>query len=142
MQEKDPEYSFMLKRIVLLEKTLFLKGLANRDTEFAFDVSLQLDAKPEVQECVHMMTVKITRKAEKEPVASIILGCTFSIPKYLEYAQTSDDGISLPDDLIQLLNTVTVGTIRGVMFSEFRGTFLNNVYLPILDTRKFIRRSN
>jgi hypothetical protein len=51
----------------------------------------------------------------------------------------SEDAISLPDDMLDLLNTVTIGTARGVLYSELRGTYLDHAILPVLDPRAFQR---
>lgn len=137
MSEKEKEYSFTLKRVVLLEKSFHISPPIAKDEEFAFDVSLQSEGKPDLQECVQAMTVKIQKKGERVPIGTIAIGCTYSIPDYQDYILESDDGHSLPDELMQLLNTFIIGTIRGVMFSEFRGTVLGGAYLPVLDPRKF-----
>jgi hypothetical protein len=137
MPERETEYSFTIKRIVLLEKTFSIRPPILKDEEFAFDVSLQSEGKPELQECAQVMTVKIQKKGEKNSIGTISIGCTFSIPNYQEYVLASDDKISLPEQLMQLLNAAIIGTIRGVMFSEFRGTMLGGAYLPVLDPRRF-----
>jgi hypothetical protein len=141
MEEKESqrEYSFSLKNIALLEKTLSLKAPVNKGDEFDFNVSLQIDGKPKSTECFHVMNVQISRKDEKDVLGSITLGCTFSIPHYQEYLHYSKDNASLPEELINLLNAVIIGTMRGVMFSEFRGTFLSTAYLPVLDPRKLLK---
>jgi hypothetical protein len=134
-------YSFSLKRMLLLEKTFFLHAPLAKGEEYSFDVSIQIDGKPEIQESTHIMSVKVVKKGEKNPVGTIVLGCNFSIPNYQEYLLSSDDKVSLPDELIQLLNVVVVGAMRGVMFSEFRGTSLGAAYLPVLDARRLSKNS-
>ena len=140
-KEPDIEYSFALKRIALLEKNLSLKASINKTEEFTFEVALQINEKPDVSESLHIMTVKIARKGEKENIGSLTLAFTFTIPNFQEYVQIIEGKQSLPEDLTNLLNTVVVGTIRGVMFSEFRGTVLANAYLPVLDARKFVKNN-
>ncbi len=39
---------------------------------------------------------------------------------------------SIPEDVTITLNRVIIGTIRGLMFSLYRGTFLHNAILPII----------
>ena len=133
----NKEYSFELKRVSLLEKNLNLQNHAGKQDEFEFDISLQIRNNRESKECLHLMRVGINSKKTEKLVGSIQLLCAFSIPNFEEYVSDSEKGSSLPEDLLYLLNSVIIGTMRGVMFSEFRGTVLNNAYLPVLDPRKF-----
>ena len=42
--------------------------------------------------------------------------------------------ISEPLDIfISTLNSISISTTRGMMFSAFRGTFLHNAILPLID---------
>jgi len=143
MENSDPnkEYAFELKRVTLLEKNLNISNQGGKQDEFAFDVSLQIGNNPESKECLHIMRVEITSKKTAKLVGSIQLLCAFLIPNFEEYISDSDKNQSLPKDLLYLLNSVIIGTMRGVMFSEFRGTVLNNAYLPVLDPRKFEQAS-
>jgi hypothetical protein len=43
----------------------------------------------------------------------------------------------LPSGIIDLLNSVSVSTVRGMMFSAFKGTFLHNAVLPVIDPKTF-----
>lgn len=135
----NKEYSFELKRISLLEKNLTLLNQTGKLDEFTFDISLQIGNNPEMKECLHIMRVAINSKKLEKLVGSIQLLCAFFIPNFEEYIISGDQNSSLPKDLLYLLNSVVIGTMRGVMYSEFRGTVLNNAYLPVLDPRQFER---
>jgi hypothetical protein len=43
-----------------------------------------------------------------------------------------DDKYIIPGDLEGMLKQISISTIRGFMFSEFRGTHLHKAILPIL----------
>ena len=135
--EPDKEYSFELKRMSILEKSLTLLNQGGKQDEFAFDVALKIGNNPETKECLHIMRVRINSKSTGKTVGSIQLLCAFFIPNFEDYASDGDNKPSLPKDLLYLLNSVVIGTMRGIMFGEFRGTVLNNAYLPVLDPRQF-----
>lgn len=135
--DSNKQYSFTLKRINLLEKSLSFNGPISNIDEFSFEISLQIASNLDLKESHHIMRVTINSKKDVQKLGSISLGCTFFIPDYLEIKTSHPDTASLPNELIYLLNTVIIGTMRGVMYSEFRGTILNNAYLPVLDPRNF-----
>lgn len=134
-EESDKGYSFTLKKIHLIEKSLSLVDSTTKNEEFTFDVSLQIGNNAELKETIHIMQVLINTKKNKSKAGSIKLACSFFIPNSDEYS--TGNNVSLPQDFIYLLNTVVIGTMRGVMYSEFRGTILNNAYLPVLDPKQF-----
>ena len=43
----------------------------------------------------------------------------------------------LPTDIIVTINSISISTIRGIMFSTFKGTYLHNAFLPIIDPKSF-----
>lgn len=45
--------------------------------------------------------------------------------------------VTLPQDLADILNSISISTTRGLMFSAFKETFLHNAFLPIIDPKQF-----
>ncbi|MBC7426106.1 MAG: hypothetical protein H7321_06185, partial [Bacteroidia bacterium] len=56
-----------------------------------------------------------------------------------EYAviTTTDGNLSIPDSVMDNLNSLSISTMRGIVFTTFKGTFLHNAYLPIIDPTAF-----
>lgn len=136
--EQLTEYSFTLTKIELLEKKL--ESFERSDEEkpdYTFDISLEIGHNPVRKECVYKMRVEISDKNNNQLAGLLSLACIFFIPKYDEYVSASSNQNPFPQGLLFLLNTVVIGTMRGLMFAEFRGTPLQDAYLPVLDPRKF-----
>lgn len=66
-------------------------------------------------------------------LGSIKTACTFEIPDLENFLNDDKKTISLPEQLTIMLNSVSVSTTRGIMFSHFRGTHLHNAILPVMD---------
>jgi hypothetical protein len=45
--------------------------------------------------------------------------------------------MAIPDPIVETLNILTIGTARGIMFSEFKGTWLHSNFLPVIDPKSF-----
>lgn len=135
-------YSFALKKIQLLEKSLGVIAKKESEDKYDFDISLKVNLNDENQICINMFSVKVKLKTEKNILASISILCVFEIFNYDQVVLKASPTPELPNALLNLLNTVVIGTMRGVMFSEFRGTALDNVVLPVLDPSKFERTTN
>jgi hypothetical protein len=48
-----------------------------------------------------------------------------------------DEEVKLPSDIIVAINSISISTIRGIMFSTFKGTYLHNAFLPVIDPKAF-----
>lgn len=48
---------------------------------------------------------------------------------------TSDGLIVFPKEFETVLRTIAISTMRGIMFSELRGTYLHSAILPIIITQ-------
>ncbi len=133
-------YSFALRQIDLIEKSLKTYIKKEKKIEYDYDISLQIIPNPNDNHSLHMMSVDIFPKSQdKEIIATFKLGFVFEIPNLKNIAIISEEGITLPEGLLNLLNAVVIGTMRGVVFSELRGTLLSDVILPVLDPSKFKR---
>jgi hypothetical protein len=133
------EYSFSLKRIQLLEKSLGIVTRRENDDSFDFDISMKITIDQPKHLSIHMFAVKVKHKTDNRQLASLAIVCIFEIYKFDEVFKPDPASTGLSQGLLNLLNTVVIGTMRGVMFSEFRGTALDNAILPVLDPTRFER---
>ncbi|MDN3656692.1 hypothetical protein QWZ08_13690 [Ferruginibacter paludis] len=69
--------------------------------------------------------------------ASITIACTFDIINFEEVIISNGDAATIPDTILETLNIITIGTMRGIMFTGFRGTWLHNSILPVIDPKFF-----
>ena len=80
-----------------------------------------------------VVTMVINVKDSENILGNIILRCTFEVENI---ASIVGHQPSLQDLKIKL-NTITIGTARGVLYSVFKGTFLHGAILPIVDAQTF-----
>jgi hypothetical protein len=62
----------------------------------------------------------------------------FEIPDLKEYVDPKNNIPKLPEEFLTTINSISISTVRGVMFSQFKGTFLHNAILPVVDPKSFI----
>ncbi|MBS1690111.1 MAG: hypothetical protein JSS96_15380 [Bacteroidetes bacterium] len=142
-EEKSNAYSFVLKRIDLIEKSLNIFNRKEKKIDYDFGIGIQIMPNPTDNQSFHIMSVKIFPKGqEREIIATFRLGFIFEIFDLENIAITNEIGITLPENLLNLLNAVAIGTMRGVIFSELRGTQIDDAILPVLDPSKFQREAN
>ncbi len=105
--------------------------LANK--VLSFDVSGKCAIIPDRKIITVHTSVIITEKGTKVNVGSISTLIGFSLIEFDNYIKLSPKGVyTMPDALQQRLKVVAISTTRGIMFSEFKGTRLQKVFLPLL----------
>lgn len=87
------------------------------------------------------VNAKISILYETESLSSTNIICTFLIANYKEWLNLKgfENGI-LPTDFANLINGITISTLRGVMFIKLQDTFLESIILPIVDMQEFQNR--
>ena len=87
------------------------------------------------------VNAKISILHENESLTSTNIICTFLIGNYKEWLDLKgfENGI-LPTDFANLINGITISTLRGVMFIKLQDTFLESAILPVVNLQDFQNR--
>jgi hypothetical protein len=134
------EVSFSLRSIDIINRLLTAPSSAN-EVEFTFQIELDVIPYAESKTCAHIFKIRILSKDEENILAALTVGCLYNIMNFDDIIIDNELGLSFPPEFNHLLNTVTIGTARGILFSELKGTYLDKAFLPILDPRKFQPKS-
>lgn len=138
---KDKEFNveLQIKAIELLNSSIELPANPNKPmTNFNFNIGIE--NRVDVTNKLIFVIVHIEVKNEDQ---SIVLGnlsvsCIFKIVNFSDIIKIEIDGkVNIPQKLVETLNSISISTTRGVMFSTFRGTFLHGAVLPIIDPKQF-----
>lgn len=79
-----------------------------------------------------IINVEILNEEKAIKLASLTANCVFEIENMYDF-RNSLGMLVLPEEFLITLNSITISTTRGIMFTLFRGTFLHNAILPIVD---------
>lgn len=107
-------------------------------TDFIFNINLESRVDTE-KSLVYIITdVEIKNADQTLSLGSLTSSCIFKVMNFNEVIHADAEGIvTLPQDLADILNSISISTTRGLMFSTFKGTFLHNAFLPIIDPKQF-----
>lgn len=81
--------------------------------------------------------VTVIYDEDKSIHASIKVNFIFGIDNFADFM--SGDDVDFPDQFLVSMVSISISTLRGIMYSQFRGTFLNNTILPIIDPKSFVK---
>jgi len=130
---------FKLKGIELLRTLINQPGLSFSPTEFQFDVSVEYRIDPS-QKLIFVLTTADVRNDNKpEQLAAISSACIFGLENFEELVKIKPDNqFEVKDETMLILVSISLSTLRGIMFDQFRGTYLHAAILPVIDPKQFI----
>jgi hypothetical protein len=124
------------KFVELISKTLAERPMDNFSvppTEFNFDILAESRVNAEQKLVIIKTNVSIKDVHRNTLVATIGTVCVFEVQNFQEiFKLVEDNKYYIPPEIDVLLKSVSISTTRGVIFSEFRGTYLLNATLPII----------
>jgi len=139
IENKDFTIDLQLKSIELLKGSISLPSVPEVSlNNFNFNISLESKADATNKILFVIVSVEIRSEDQNHVLGSLAVSCIYSIVNFDEVVKIEVDGkLDIPQPLVEILNSISISTARGVMFSTFKGTFLHNAFLPIVDPRSF-----
>jgi hypothetical protein len=135
----NPIIHYRIAGIELVEKIMHRSPVDAPIAQFLYDV--RVETKVSAPNHLVLGYVHITIRAAEHVanLASIGVSCLFDIEDFDKHIVLQKSGLYLvPPVLEHSIRPLSISTARGVMYSEFRGTHLNNAVLPVIDISSFI----
>jgi len=137
IENKAFTVNLQLKSIELLKGSISLPSVPEVSlNNFNFNINLDSKADSTNKLLFVIVSVEIRSEDQNHVLGSLAVSCIYSIVNFDEVVKIEADGkIDIAQPLVEILNSISISTTRGVMFSTFKGTFLHNAFLPIVDPR-------
>jgi hypothetical protein len=134
--------SFQIKAVELIESCINapIHPLA-AEIVFNFDINLEHRLNAEEDLIIVVCSVLVFNETRDEQLGKMKSGCIYAIKDINQFINSETKVLELPEPLTVALNSVSISTTRGLMFSMFRGTILHNAVLPVVDPASFIMKS-
>jgi hypothetical protein len=140
MSEVRP-FNFQIKGIEILETSIITpKDKIDGNTVFAFNLQLQHSFNLEKELIIVNCKVDVLNNVTKDKLGHISVSCLYYVGEIKQYFNENTNVPNLPNGAIVMLNSISISTIRGVMYGIFRGTFLNGAILPVVDPKMQIKK--
>ncbi len=136
-QIKNRNYSaeIQMTAIELLESSLTLPSNSDLSiTDYDFNVSIESKVDSDLKLIFIIVSIEIRNDDQSLILGSVRVSCIFNIVNFEEMITPNSKGIlQINTSLAEMLNSASISTTRGVMFGIFKGTFLHNATLPIVN---------
>lgn len=142
-KKKEENIEFQLINIEILESEIKSpKEPLPNSIVFSFDIALEQRFNVE-QELIFVIC-DITTFPQDNPeqkLGKYRASCIFKVNNLNKYI-TKGKKINISENFIITINSVAISTTRGLMFSLFKGTFLQGAILPLLDPIQYKKDKN
>jgi hypothetical protein len=109
------------------------KDLKGGDVQFFFDIRVEVKVSVENKLVVPFVHIKVREGESNLALATIGVSCHFEIQDFEAHIKLNEAGLyAIPPILETSLKQIAISTARGVLYSELKGTYLNNAVLPII----------
>jgi hypothetical protein len=101
---------------------------------FNFNINIETKADAPNQLLFTINHIEILNENQSQVLGGISVSCIFELKNFDELIKIESEGkLTLPPQLVDIINSISISTSRGVMFATFKGTPLHNAFLPIID---------
>lgn len=136
--EGTSEISFQIMGMEILDSCLNAPS-SPLPTNSNFQFELGIEHRFNIEKKLVIVICDVTVKDQSKDIlyGQLRGSCIFFIEKSEDFFMPENKSLNLPEPFIVTLNSITISSIRGLMFSFFRGTFLHQAVLPVIDPKSF-----
>ena len=140
MSEEKP-FNFQIKGIEILDSSIVRPtSKIDGNTLFGFDLQAQHSFNLEKELVIVTCNISVLDNNSKDKLGHVNVSCLYYVENFEQYFDKKTNAPNLPQGVITMLNSISISTIRGVMYGIFRGTFLNGAILPVVNPDMQIKK--
>ena len=138
---EEKQFNFQIKGIEILDTSIVRpKSRIDGNTVYGFELQAQHSFNLERELVIVTCNVEVLDNNSKDKLGHVNASCLYYVENFEQYFDKEKNTSNLPQDVITMLNSISISTIRGVMYGIFRGTFLNGAILPIVNPNMQIKK--
>lgn len=136
--KEENNISFRLKNMELLQSNLSAVNVSiSSETLFKFNINIEhlINLNENAIAIKPIVEIFIEEHNNKTILGGLSANLVFEFENLPSFVK--DNEVKLPTEIINAINSISISTVRGIMFSTFKGTYLHNAFLPIIDPKLF-----
>lgn len=134
--KEENNISFRLKNVELLQYNLSAVNVSiSSETLFKFNINIEhlINLNENAIAIKPIVEIFIEEHNNKTILGGLSASLVFEFENLPSFVK--DNEVKLPIEIINAINSISISTVRGIMFSTFKGTYLHNAFLPIIDPK-------
>ncbi|MBK8516086.1 MAG: hypothetical protein IPL55_07290 [Saprospiraceae bacterium] len=141
--EKSKQIGFQIKAIELIDSSFTsLNKPRSENPNFQFEINLEHRISQENHIIVVICSINVFMDSKENMIGTLKASCVYQVESLSSYFDKKKKVFNLPDQFINTINSISISTTRGIMFTMFKGTNLHNAILPIVNPSSFSNVEN
>lgn len=137
MTQDLPTIDYLLSQIEEISFGLQIPEGFKIPVSFQFHVSLEATINAELKQANVVNKIEIRSEVKGPSLAYLTVRYSFDFIGF-DLLETDKSGTPIIPRAIQIgMNAIALSTTRGIMFSKFKGTAVQNAILPLIDAANF-----
>jgi len=139
-QPKSVKYKINAIELLNLE----MKHPTDNNVDFSvfhFDLKLQHRVNSEKKLVFVITDVTVLSQDKSTRIGALQTSCIFQVENFEDLVD-AENNIKFPDTFLDEINGMAISTTRGIMYSEFKGTFMHKAVLPVFKSENLRKSSN
>ncbi len=137
---ENKEFEFRLKGMDILQSSISEININQSKTvNYNFDINIETKLNREKKMVFVAPTVVVRMNNKPKQLGMLKIALMFEFKLFDDYFDEKTNDFSLPKDINTTLISVSISTLRGVLFNQFKGTALHNAILPMIDPKGFVK---
>lgn len=134
MPETSQEKIFKIHGIELISFSIQPQSAREYPKEiFEFNIHQEQKTNAEKKLIIVFTSINIRETGKEISLASLNVACGFEVLAFNEILRKNPQGEYLiPHDLNTSITRISIATTRGILYSQLRGSYLQNSTLPVL----------
>lgn len=128
--------SIEFKFVAIQTNSKSLKRLSSNKVDVEFNFVLTVSGKVEDTRGLVIMNVVVVIKDQEFPddhLAEFDVDCVFEISDFKKHIKLNEQGLYvIPALLDTIFKPVSISTVRGIIHSELKGTYLSRAIMPVI----------
>lgn len=140
---KKSKVNYRLKTIEIIEEKLECPATPDSQIKhFHFKINIGHKIVKEKKSIIVLVEVLISPREGEKQFGSIKVANIFEIENLDSFNVNKTNSFKFSPEFETEINSISISTIRGIMYTRFGGTFLNKAILPIISPKdlKLLKR--
>lgn len=135
------DFNFQLQNINVID--IFLKHpeiSLPKECQYNFDINIQHNINDKDKLIIVAPAISIRINNEEVTYGSFKANFFYQVQNLEDFKDPETNKFEIPESFITTINSISISTSRGLMFSAFKGTFLHSAILPVVNPGDFKKR--
>lgn len=134
----EEQIRFRFTTIQIISKRVAEVQQENLNKKFNYQITVEMRVQAPLKLVIPYVYIKLIIEGSTESVADFVIACGYEIEEFEKFIIPNEKGMFIvPEHFEEFIRPISISTVRGVIYSELRGTYLESAIMPVIFMDQF-----